>query len=138
MNSNITDNRAVKAKQAPGHVVRTAMMTALVLCIATLGPLAASAQQMLNDAKAAGQVGETYEGMVALIDEAAPEKVKKMVKATNERRQGRYQSVATIRGSSLESVGLQAGKLIFKKMEPGEMFQSADGKWKKKDAGMKK
>ena len=87
---------------------------------------------MLRDAKAAEQVGEKRDGFLGLVDQNAPENVKKMVADTNLRRLDRYQKVASIRGSSLESVGKQAAADKFKRALPGQFLEAADGKWEKK------
>lgn len=119
--------------QTQGRFLRTGLSIALVLCFALGAPLAASAQKMLRDAKTAQQVGEKLDGFLGLVDENAPANVKKMVKDTNERRLDRYQTVARLRGSTLESVGKQAAADKYKRATSGQLLETADGKWKKKE-----
>ena len=113
--------------------LRIGLLVALVMCIVIGGPLSASAQQMLLDAKAAEQVGEKLDGFLAVVDQNAPAKVKKLVVDTNNSRMERYKQVAKKRGSTLDSVGKQSAAILFKRATPGQLLQTADGEWKKKD-----
>lgn len=111
---------------------QTGLLIACVLSFAVAGPLWAESDYLLGTAKTVGQVGEKADGFIELIDESAPENIKKMVKDTNERRTARYTMIAKKRGTTVESVGKQAGVKILKRVKPGEMIQDADGKWIKK------
>ena len=138
MLSTIRDSRVLGMKQIPLREARvlnpsTGLLIALVLCILIGGPQSASAQQMLLEAKAAEQVGEKLDGFLAVIDPSAPAKVKKLVEDTNNLRMERYKQVAKIRGATLDSVGKQAGAILFKRALPGQMLETADGKWTKKE-----
>ena len=113
--------------------LRIGLLIALVMGIVIGGPLSASAQQMLLDAKAAEQVGEKLDGFLAVVDQNAPAKVKKLVVDTNNLRMERYKQVAKKRGSTLDSVGKQAAAILFKRATPGQLLQTANGKWKKKE-----
>ena len=115
-----------------GTGLRTGLVIACILSFAIGAPLAAEGEYLLGNAKEAGQVGEQLDGYIGLIDESAPEKIKQMVKDTNERRMSRYETIAQKRGTSVESVAKQAGAKILKRAKPGEMIQDADGKWTKK------
>lgn len=89
---------------------------------------------LLPEAKKADQVGEKPDGYLGLVDQDAPEIIKKMVVDTNERRKGRYKEVATRSGSTLESVEVLAGEKLAKRAKPNEFLLGKDGKWiKKKD-----
>jgi uncharacterized protein YdbL (DUF1318 family) len=110
----------------------TAILVAFALSFATIGPMQARAESLLDTAKATGQVGEQFDGYVGLIDQSAPDNIKKMVKDTNQRRRARYGGIAKKRGTTLESVGKLAGVKILSRVKPGEMFQTNDGSWSKK------
>ena len=88
---------------------------------------------LLGQAKQASQVGEKPDGYLGLVDEEAPENIKKMVKDTNERRLGRYKEVSVKGGRPLKDVEKLAGEKLYKRAKPGEMLLGADGKWMKKE-----
>lgn len=111
---------------------QTGLVVACLLAFTVGGALAAEPEYLLGTAKEAGQVGEKFDGYIGLVDQSAPEKIKKMVKDTNERREARYGSIAKKRGTTVESVAKQAAAKILKRVKPGEMIQTADGKWIKK------
>ena len=69
------------------------------------GALAANAAT-LDGAKAAGQIGESVDGYVHLVDKNAPAAVKALMKDVNNKRREKYASIAKTRGASVESVGL--------------------------------
>jgi len=122
----------VRAKRTPFARFQTGLMVACLLAFTVGGALAAESKSLIDMAKKAGQVGEKFDGYIGLVDQSAPEKIKKMVKDTNERREARYGSIAMKRGATVESVAKQAAAKILKRVKPGEMIQTADGKWIKK------
>lgn len=89
-------------------------------------------EYLLPKAKAAKQVGEQADGYLGLVDENAPDQIKKMVEDTNERRKARYTDIAKKRGSSVESVAALAGERLAKRAKTGEMLRNAEGEWVKK------
>jgi uncharacterized protein YdbL (DUF1318 family) len=135
MLSTIQSGRAAVVIQSPPRFAAFGwgLLSALLVFFAIGAAQPASAQEMLRSAKQAQQVGEQLDGYLALVDESASAKIKKMIENTNNLRKDRYQKVASMRGATLESVGEQAAEIIFKRAVPGDMLQTADGKWKKKD-----
>lgn len=113
--------------------LRAGLLIALLLCLGIAAPPSASAQQMLRTAKDAQQVGEKLDGLLAVVDQSAPDNVRKLVESTNKLRTIRYQKVASMRSASLESVGKQAAEIIYKRAVTGDLLETADGKWKKKE-----
>ncbi|MDP6979343.1 MAG: YdbL family protein [Myxococcota bacterium] len=111
---------------------RIAAISCTIACVLLTVPVTASAEYLLGTAKSAGQVGEQRDGYLGLIDQRAPENIKKMVVDTNERRKQRYQKVAERIGSPLEQVGKTAAMRHFKHAKPGELIQAEDGSWIKK------
>ncbi len=112
--------------------LRVGLLAVLVTCFVLGGPLSALAQQYLVVAKAANQIGEKLDGYLGVVDPDTPEKYKKAVEAANERRKGRYGTIAEKRGTTVESVGRQAGEKLISRAKPGEWVESAEGKWVKK------
>jgi uncharacterized protein YdbL (DUF1318 family) len=121
-----------RPQRTPFARFQTGLVVACLLAFTVGGALAAESKSLLDTAKKAGQVGEKFDGYIGLVDQSAPENIKKMVKDTNERREARYGSIAIKRGTTVESVAKQAAAKILKRVKPGEMIQTADGKWTKK------
>lgn len=87
----------------------------------------------LDDARAAGQIGERPDGYVALVDAGAPSSVKDLVASINRQRRDAYQKIATEKGVSIEQIGaLTAEKIINEKLGAGMFYMDASGAWKQK------
>jgi uncharacterized protein YdbL (DUF1318 family) len=86
----------------------------------------------LDDAKAAGQVGEQRDGYLGLVDKGAPAEVRAMVADINSRRREKYQTIAKKTGSSLEAVAQRAGVKLLQRAKPGQFVQDAKGGWVRK------
>ncbi len=114
---------------------RVASTACVALGLLAVLPAVASAEFLLGTAKSSGQVGEKRDGYLALIDQRAPENIKKMVADTNERRRQRYQELAARVGWTIEQAGKQAATRNFKHARPGELLEAEDGSWTKKKAG---
>ena len=96
-----------------------------------LGALSANAAT-LDDAKAAGQIGESVDGYVHLVDKNAPAAVKALVKDVNNKRRAKYASIAKERGVPVEDVAALAGAKLVKRAPAGEYVMDSNGKWRKK------
>jgi hypothetical protein len=114
------------------RVSRTLKSCAL-LCFAflLLGAPAVSAAT-LDDAKAAGQVGEAPDGYVHLVDDGAPADVKALVKDINAKRKAKYESIAKKRGAPVEAVAAQAGAKLIERTPAGQYVMDDQSNWKKK------
>lgn len=87
----------------------------------------------LDDARAAGQVGERPDGYVALVDANAPASVKSLVDSINRQRRDAYKQIADQKGVPIEQIGaLTAEKIIREKLSPGMFYMDAGGAWKQK------
>jgi uncharacterized protein YdbL (DUF1318 family) len=96
-----------------------------------LGALAANAAT-LDDAKAAGQIGEGVDGYVHLVDKNAPSAVKALVKDVNNKRRDKYAGIAKTRGASVESVAALAGAKLVERTPSGQYVMDSSGKLRKK------
>ena len=85
----------------------------------------------LQGAKADGMVGEQLNGYLGVVNSAANDDVRALVKDVNAKRKEKYQSIAKQNGTSLETVELLAGKKAIEKTQAGNYIQTATG-WKKK------
>jgi hypothetical protein len=105
-----------------------------VLWFSTLllfGALAANAAT-LDGAKSAGQIGEGVDGYVHLVDKNAPDAVKALVKDVNNKRRGKYASIAKTRGTSVEDVAALAGAKLVERTPAGQYVMDSGAKWRKK------
>jgi uncharacterized protein YdbL (DUF1318 family) len=96
-----------------------------------LGALAANAAT-LDDAKAAGQIGEGVDGYVHLVDKNAPAAAKALVKDVNNKRKAKYASIAKTRGASVENVAALAGAKLVERTPAGQYVMDSNAKWRKK------
>ena len=96
-----------------------------------LGAHAASAAT-LNGAKSAGQIGESVDGYVHLVDKNAPADVKALVKDVNNKRRAKYASIAKKRGAPVKDVAALAGAKLVERTPAGQYVMDSSAKWRKK------
>jgi uncharacterized protein YdbL (DUF1318 family) len=114
------------------HIIRS-FMAAFVVA-ATLGIAALPAHaDALDDARAAGLVGERADGYAAVVDPSAPANVKSLVNDINAKRRAAYQKIAGEKGVPVEQIGaITAEKIIREILQPGMYYMDASGTWKQK------
>ena len=100
----------------------------LLLCLSAL-PAAA---QSLDEAKAAGQVGERIDGYVGVVDADAPGEVRALVDRVNAERKAKYAAIAAERGASVQAVAQIAGEKLIERAARGQYVLGANGKWRQK------
>jgi uncharacterized protein YdbL (DUF1318 family) len=104
----------------------------LSLGAAALGAAPAAADP-LDDARAAGQIGERPDGYVAVVDASAPANIKSLADSINRQRREAYQKIANQKGVPIEQIGaLTAEKIINENLRPGMFYMDASGAWKQK------
>ena len=101
-------------------------------CIAV--PAAAQSSPAIRAAKAAGQVGERYDGFLGYAS-YLPTAVRKEVDAVNIRRRAHYSNLAAVRGVSPQDVGVTAGCVTLRSVQVGEAYLLADNRWRRRAAG---
>lgn len=112
---------------------RTLKSCARLCCFALLVVGASQAgEATLDEAKAAGQVGEAPDGYVHLVDSGAPADVKALVKDVNTKRKAKYASIAKKRDLPIEAVAVQAGTKLVERTPSGRYVMDGRSKWKKK------
>ena len=99
----------------------------LLLCAAL--PAAA---QSLDQAKAAGQVGERIDGYVGVVDANAPGDIRALVDEVNAEREAKYAEIAAERGTSVQAVAQIAGQKLIERAPGGQYVLGADGQWRQK------
>jgi uncharacterized protein len=86
----------------------------------------------LEDAKAAGLVGERIDGYLGVVDSGAPASVKSLVDQINAERQVKYADIAQKQGAPVAAVAQIAGKKLIERAGAGEYVMGADGQWQRK------
>jgi uncharacterized protein YdbL (DUF1318 family) len=105
-----------------------ALVSALALVLAVAPALAGS----LDDAKAAGQVGERLDGYLGLVDASAPGDVKALVESVNAGRRQKYAEIAAKQSTTTKDVAALAGAKLIERTQPGHYVMDASGSWKRK------
>ena len=108
---------------------RSALTLALALVfalpLAGMAAIPGASAQSLDDLRAAGKVGERFDGLaVALSGDA-----KSVVNEVNKKRRKIYEDKAASQGVSADQVGRVYAQQIFKKAPKGTKFQKEDGSW---------
>jgi uncharacterized protein YdbL (DUF1318 family) len=109
------------------------MLRLCALVVLGLGLGLAPAQAgALEDAKAAGQVGERIDGYLGVVGSSAPAAVVQLVEQVNAERRAKYAEIAQKQGAPIEGVAQIAGKKLIERAGPGEYVMGADGQWRRK------
>lgn len=105
-------------------------MKKLLLALLLLVPVAlpAYADDALDAAKAAGQVGEKPDGLLGSVKPGA----EALVKDINSKRLQKFNEIAKQNGQPLATVQAVAGADFIKRTAPGNYVMDAGGKWVKK------
>ena len=113
------------------------MKLALLMVGATLlvpAPLPAQNAPAIVAARAAGQVGERYDGYLGYV--AAPRPgLRTQVDSVNIRRRALYTGLAAKRGASPQEVAITAGCELLATVGAGEAYMLADNIWRRRTAG---
>ena len=86
----------------------------------------------LEDAKAAGLVGERIDGYLGVVGSSAPADVAQLVKQVNAEREAKYADIAQKQGAPVAAVAQIAGTKLIERAGPGEYVMGADGRWQRK------
>jgi uncharacterized protein YdbL (DUF1318 family) len=111
-----------------------AMAMALLLAAAlVLLPAGDGARaDALSDARAAGTVGERYDGYLALRNPSAPAGARQLVEDINAKRRQLYNQVSTREGTTIDSVGRIYAREIVGNVPPGTWILQENGQWVQK------
>ena len=110
------------------------MKRLLAVVLLALAPAAMAQTPAIDAARAAGAVGERYDGYVGV---AAPVSsvVRSQVSTINIRRRALYSRLAASRGVSPRDVGITAGCQLLARVAVGEAYVLGDGAWRRRGAG---
>lgn len=104
------------------------------LTIALAAPAASQSSPVIVAAKAAGQVGERYDGYLGYVAAPAPA-LRTQVDRVNIRRRALYSNLAAKRGVSPQDVGITAGCELLARVGEGEAYLLGDNVWRRRAAG---
>lgn len=122
-------SKPIRFSSFPSGAWFAALIVAAALVLIT-GPATAQSR-MLDDARAAGTVGERYDG-IAVARAGASATVQQTVDNVNAQRLAIYRKRAAAEGISTEAVGTIYAKQIFDNAPPGTWFLSKSGQWVRK------
>ena len=97
-------------------------------------PAAAQSSPTIRAAKAAGQVGERYDGYLGYAS-YLPAAIRREVEAVNIRRRAHFTNLAAAKGVSPQDVGITAGCLTLGSVQVGEAYLLADNVWRRRATG---
>ena len=110
-------------------------LVAFALAIAALAPAAAAQDNpAIAAARAAGQVGERYDGYLGIAGAASPA-VRQQVNAVNIKRRALYSNLAARNKVAPDDVGVTAGCSLLARVNVGEAYLLPDGRWRRRAAG---
>jgi uncharacterized protein YdbL (DUF1318 family) len=108
-----------------------ALLLAAVLLLAAPAFTPAFAQS-LDQAKAAGQIGEQSDGYLGVADPSASAAVRQMMNDINLKRREEYRGIASKNGTNLQAVEALSGKKLVERAAAGQSVRLPDGRWVRK------
>lgn len=122
-----------EALRAPGRrrlVFGGAIGLMLAVAALAVGSVPAlSADRLLDEARAAGVVGERYDGYAMVRDSSAGADVRALVDEVNAKRRAVYEQRAASEGVSIDQVGRVYAQEIFQAAPSGTQFLTEGGEW---------
>lgn len=113
----------------------TALRFLLAGLIALLAvPAASQSSPVILAAKAAGHIGERYDGYLGYA-RAPAATLRVQVDAVNIRRRALYSNLAVSRGVSPQDVGITAGCQLLGRVAVDEAYMLGDNVWRRRAAG---
>ncbi len=101
---------------------------------AMAAPVSAQSSPVIVAAKAAGQVGERYDGFLGYAT-APSGALRAQVESINIRRRSLYSNLASQRGASRVEVGITAGCELLATVGVGQAYLLGDNVWRRRGAG---
>lgn len=86
----------------------------------------------LDEAKAAGQIGEKQDGYIGVVQASVPADVVALVESVNAQRRARYEEIAKENGIAVEDVAKLAFTRALENTRPGNFVEASPGQWVKK------
>ena len=114
----------------------TRLLLAAVLCAAAATGAGHAQTPAVNQARAAGQVGERYDGYIGVAGTVSAA-VRNQVGSINIRRRTLYYNLGVQKRVSPQEVGITAGCQLLAGVAVGEVYLLADGRWRRRAPGQK-
>lgn len=111
--------------------MRIALACAALLVLA---PAASAQTAAVNAARAAGTVGERYDGYLGIASAPAAS-LRSQVATINVTRRALYSRLAASKGASPADVGVTAGCQLLARVGVGQSYLLADGVWRRRGPG---
>ena len=106
---------------------------AAVVIAAAVAPATAQTP-LINAARAAGQVGERFDGYMGIVGQPSGQ-LRSQVGAINIRRRALYSNLAASKRVAPHEVGITAGCQLLAGVQVGQAYLLADGQWRRRGAG---
>ena len=112
------------------------MILRLILAAALLpiAPAASGQTPAVDAARAAGIVGERFDGYLGVAG-AASMAVRAQVSRINIQRRSLYSNLAASRGVTPQDVGITAGCQMLARVGVGQSYMLTDGTWRRRQPG---
>jgi uncharacterized protein YdbL (DUF1318 family) len=108
-------------------------MRTLLILMALLAVPAAAQSPAVDAARAAGSIGERYDGYLGASGVISAT-VRSQVARINIQRRSLYSRLAASKGASPQDVGITAGCQLLAGVGVGEAYLLADGAWRRRTA----
>ena len=105
----------------------------LAATVLVAAPVAAQSP-LVEQAMQAGQVGERYDGYMAVVGTPSPE-LRRQVSASNMRRRNLYIRLSTRRNVTPQLVGMATACQLLAQLPAGGAYMLSDGAWHRRAAG---
>ncbi|WP_395021175.1 YdbL family protein [Dongia sp.] len=102
----------------------------LVMCLAL--PLASVQADGLEQARAAGLIGELPDGYVASVTPNPTPDIQQLITDINAERRKSYMKIAGERGVPVEAAGAVVAEVTIRKLKPGMFYMDNSGQWVQK------
>jgi uncharacterized protein YdbL (DUF1318 family) len=112
------------------RALRLVLLTLALVLGGTLGGMPAFAGPV-EDAKAAGLIGEQPDGYLGAVVGNPPANIAALIRDINAKRMAAYADIATKNGTSVEAVGAVTAQKLYSEAKPGT-FLLVNGSWVKK------
>jgi uncharacterized protein YdbL (DUF1318 family) len=109
-------------------VRQLSLIAAFLLALVVEMPAGARAAE-IDVAKAAGHVGERFDGYLGVVKADAPPATQQFVKDINAKRRLRYQELAQRNGVLVDEVARIAGKKLVNRAPSGQYVMPTSGAW---------
>lgn len=110
--------------------MKKALFVIALLCAAP----AAAQTPAVDAARAAGQVGERYDGYLGVVGPVSGI-VRSQVATINIRRRSLYSNLAASKGATPADVGITAGCQLLARVAVGEAYLWNEGGWRRRSVG---